>query len=406
MEFPDYDRESELVPVTDRVATSKTKRYLVAAALISGGITLGAVFSPIGLANAQGNDTTNTTVSDAASGGDSSTSGSTATTEGGSSTSGGSDTTAGGSSTTAPGGGATTKPGGPGSGMARHGGRGHGTPRLDAVAGIVGLSVDDLRTQLQSGKSLAEVAKAQGIDEDTLITKLTDALKTRLAEAVSNGRLTQAEADQRLADAPARIKSMVEQTMPKWDGAGPGRGPGGFGPGALGAMGDVRGAINDLAASLGINLDTLRSSMMSGKTLAQAAAEQGVGTDKLKPALVDAATKQIDKAVTDGKLDQAQADKLKSNLSSMIDSLLNGSLPGGGHMDGGGKSGMGGFGRGHGPMGSHNRSSGNATTPGNGSGNGTSPGSSTTTPGSSTTPGSTGSSTDSSGETHQSGYTA
>ena len=47
-------------------------------------------------------------------------------------------------------------PGGPGGPGFRHG------PELDAAAAAIGISTDDLRTALQSGQSLAQVAEAHG----------------------------------------------------------------------------------------------------------------------------------------------------------------------------------------------------------------------------------------------------
>jgi len=50
---------------------------------------------------------------------------------------------------------------GPGPGLRDHGGM-HGGQFLGAAATYLGLTGDQLRTQLESGKSLADVAKAQG----------------------------------------------------------------------------------------------------------------------------------------------------------------------------------------------------------------------------------------------------
>jgi hypothetical protein len=110
-------------------------------------------------------------------------------------------------------------PGGPG---------GHGFPHLDAAAAYLGLSTTQLQTQLQSGKTLADVAKAQGKTVDGLVTALVADEKKELDAAVKAGQLTQAQADQLLAGAKQRFTDMVNGTMP--DG-GPGGHHGfGFGP--------------------------------------------------------------------------------------------------------------------------------------------------------------------------------
>ena len=94
-------------------------------------------------------------------------------------------------------------------GRGKRGGRG---PGLGAAATALGLSEADLRTALQGGQSLAQVAQAQGVDVDTLIADLVAAEQTRTAQAVTDGKLTQAQADERLADVTARVTGRVDDT--------------------------------------------------------------------------------------------------------------------------------------------------------------------------------------------------
>lgn len=117
-------------------------------------------------------------------------------------------------------------PGGPG-GRGGPGGHGHGFgPGLEAAASALGLTEDQLRTELRSGKSLADVAKAKGVSVDTLISKLVAAAKAKIAERVKAGELTQAQADERLADLKERITDMVNRTPPaRPDGPPPGGAP-------------------------------------------------------------------------------------------------------------------------------------------------------------------------------------
>jgi hypothetical protein len=97
-------------------------------------------------------------------------------------------------------------PGGPG---------GHGFPHLDAAAAYLGLSTSELQTQLQSGKTLAEIAKAQGKTVDGLVTSLVADEKKELDAAVKAGRLTQAQADQLLAGAKQRFTDMANGVRPE-----------------------------------------------------------------------------------------------------------------------------------------------------------------------------------------------
>ncbi len=111
--------------------------------------------------------------------------------------------------------------GGPG-----HGRDGGGGGRVDqaAAATALGLSADALRTQLDAGKTLAQVADAQGVDQATLVKALVTSAKGRLADQVASGRITQAQADTRASTLQAEITEHLDDVcLP--GGGGPGHGP-------------------------------------------------------------------------------------------------------------------------------------------------------------------------------------
>jgi len=84
-------------------------------------------------------------------------------------------------------------------------------PEADAAAAkVLGLSVDDLRTALRSGSTLAELAKKQGKDVDTLVSALVAAAKQRLADGVKAGKITQATADQIEKTLEQRVRTVVQ----------------------------------------------------------------------------------------------------------------------------------------------------------------------------------------------------
>ena len=88
----------------------------------------------------------------------------------------------------------------------RHGGF---IGKLDAAADYLGLTEAQLRSQLESGKSLAQVAQAQGKSVSGLVDALVGAAKKHLDKAVAAGRLTKAQADEMLAGLRTRIASLV-----------------------------------------------------------------------------------------------------------------------------------------------------------------------------------------------------
>ena len=64
-----------------------------------------------------------------------------------------------------------------------------------SVASYLGISIDELRTEFGSGKTLAQIAVAHGKTSDGLVTALLADAGKRLDTAVSTGRLTSAGAD-------------------------------------------------------------------------------------------------------------------------------------------------------------------------------------------------------------------
>ncbi len=97
---------------------------------------------------------------------------------------------------------------GPGGG--RHGdGAGHLAP--EAVAKVLGVTVDELRTQEQAGKTLTQIAATKGISKADLVTKLVAAAKAQLAADVEAGTLTQTRADAVAEDLTARTTTRVDQ---------------------------------------------------------------------------------------------------------------------------------------------------------------------------------------------------
>lgn len=113
-------------------------------------------------------------------------------------------------------------------------GRGMG---LQTVADVLGLTVDEVRSAIQSGTTLAELAEQHDSTAAELIDALVAEAQAHLDEEVAAGTLTQDEADARLAEATTRITEFVNNTQ----AAGPMGGERGHGPGGAGGMGGMEG---------------------------------------------------------------------------------------------------------------------------------------------------------------------
>jgi polyhydroxyalkanoate synthesis regulator phasin len=101
-----------------------------------------------------------------------------------------------------------------------------GVQMMDAAAAALGMSVDDLTTQLKDGKSLADVAAAQGISTDKLTSDLLGQVKTQLDSLVSSGKLTQERADSMYTQTEDNIDQIISGQQGFLGRGGPGGAPG------------------------------------------------------------------------------------------------------------------------------------------------------------------------------------
>jgi hypothetical protein len=133
---------------------------------------------------------------------------------------------------------------------------------LQAAADYLGLTPRELATQLRT-KTLAQIATDRSKSVDGLKQALRDAAKTALDRARTNGRLTQKQQDDALAKLDASLDDIVNGRNPQ---------------------------TTALAKALGVD------------------------RQKLADAIRDAKLAEVDKALADKKLTQAQADRLKERI--------------------------------------------------------------------------------------------
>jgi hypothetical protein len=92
-------------------------------------------------------------------------------------------------------------------------GRGFGRIGLDTAAAAIGVTTDELRQAIAGGQSIADYAKSKNVDPQKVIDALVAEAKTHLDQAVTAGKLTQAEADTALTEATQRITGLVNGTL-------------------------------------------------------------------------------------------------------------------------------------------------------------------------------------------------
>ncbi len=157
---------------------------------------------------------------------------------------------------------------------------------------------------------LDKLAAALNIQRSALDSAITSAGTSTADTAVQQGTLTQAQADA----LKARIQAGDLGAL--WGGRG----------GKLGGtrLPGVKQAMLDAAArTLTITSDELVAQLRSGQTLAQLVQAHGTTEQAVTSAALAAARTQLDQAVANGTVTQAQADAIYAQLQQRGSQLLN-----------------------------------------------------------------------------------
>ena len=111
---------------------------------------------------------------------------------------------------------------------------------MNDIATLLGMTPDQIWAERVQGKTLADIAKDKGVDTQELVDALVASQKTMLDQAVTDNRLTQAQADKWLAwYAQSAALQLTEPYGPGFGMGGMRGGPGGHG--GPGGPGGVRG---------------------------------------------------------------------------------------------------------------------------------------------------------------------
>lgn len=194
-----------------------------------------------------------------------------------------------------------------------------GAALLVAVAAGGAIAATKLTPGQESQAVINDAAKQLGVQPRELTNALKQALKNRVDDAVEDGRLTEEQG--------RRMKQRIDEGGVPLFGLGP-RGfhehhRKGIGPHLL-FGGKAAGA----AEYLGMERTEMFEALSRGKTLADLARERDKPVDGLIDAMVEATEKQLDQAVADGTLTEADKNEVLADLRERITRLVNEGLPG------------------------------------------------------------------------------
>jgi uncharacterized protein (DUF433 family) len=209
-------------------------------------------------------------------------------------------------------------------------GRGGADGLVSAAASVTGLTTQEVVAELQADKSLAQIATENGHTADEVIAAARTALVTRLAQAVTDGDLTQAQSDAKLAEFDANAPTLVNSTTLRV-----GRG---FGPGFGGRHGGgAEGLVSAAASVTGLTTQEVITQLQAGQSLAQIAQANGKTAEDVIAAARTTVEAQLAAAVTAGQMTQAQADARLAVFEADAASLVNSTTLGIGRGFGGGR---------------------------------------------------------------------
>ena len=105
-----------------------------------------------------------------------------------------------------------------------------GGNHLEVVSELIGIPAEEISAALADGQNLAQVAEANGVSADELSAALLARVAECVAERVEEGKIDQAQADEKLASAEERFAEMINQEGGPDKGSHGGGHRGRFGP--------------------------------------------------------------------------------------------------------------------------------------------------------------------------------
>ena len=187
--------------------------------------------------------------------------------------------------------------------------REHRQHRGEALEAL-GLDAETVKAGFEADQTLVEIAADNGVTEADLIAAIEADMASHIADAVENGRLTQEDADEKLAGLSDSIAERIN-TQPSERPEREGRGHGG------------RLHAGEVLDELGLTVEDLQAGREAGQTLAETAAANGVSAEALVDALVASATERAEAATEAGRIDEDRAAEMIDGLEEKITERVN-----------------------------------------------------------------------------------
>lgn len=176
------------------------------------------------------------------------------------------------------------------------------------LAKFLKLDNQEFKTALQSGKSLLNIAKDQGISEKALTKFLTKQQETRINEGLKAERISKEQAQTMRSGIKERVEQMINRTgMPHHNKA----------------FAHRQGGQLQLAEFLGIDQEQLQTELRAGKSLLAVADEQGKSAAELKQFLVEQMAARITADVEAGRIPAEREQAMRESVEQRAERMVN-----------------------------------------------------------------------------------
>ncbi len=167
----------------------------------------------------------------------------------------------------------------------------------EEAAKMIGIDEESFWAEIDSGKSIADIAKANGVDPQTIIdAQVAEELKF-IDELLADGAITAEEADEWKADSAKYIAFEIETAF----------------------VDPFTVAQN----ALGLDEETFWTELENGKSVAQLAQDKGIDPQTIIDSIVAGENEILDKEVAAGLITAEEADEYRAEIAQYVTDSVN-----------------------------------------------------------------------------------
>lgn len=177
------------------------------------------------------------------------------------------------------------------------------------AAQALDVPVRDVLAARNNGQSVADFVAVNGGDPTAIADTTTTSITERINTAVTNGRLSQEQANTLLTALPAAVDEALHSTTPLPNPR-------------LTERRTSIGITGSVAEALGLDIQNVVSDLQSGKTLRQIIIDNGGDVAAVTQIAKDAVANAVRAALANGELRQDRAENILNNLEAFVQQAL------------------------------------------------------------------------------------